>query len=101
MDKTGQYSVIARGTGVAEAFTLNNGAWELPYTLRYSDTPGASGTLLTPGFPEAGFRAKKRKKNVDCNKPSASIEVTIESADLQAAGPGQYRGQLTLTVTPE
>lgn len=101
LDMNGQYGVVARGTGVARAFTLNNGVSNLPYALRYSDNPGQPGTLMTPGFPEWGFRAKKRKKNEDCNKPSASIEVTIEAADLQAASAGQYFGQLVLTVTPE
>ncbi|MGB5738651.1 MAG: hypothetical protein WBM54_04840 [Woeseia sp.] len=102
LDKNGGYQVIARGTGPADAFTLSNGVHNIPYSLRYSDNPGRPGTLMRPGIPETGLNAKKRKKNGgDCNKPSASIEFAIESADLQAAGAGQYSGTLMLTVTPE
>lgn len=102
LDKTGGYGVVARGTGPGDAFTLSNGLQYIPYTLRFSDTPGRPGALLTPGIPEMGLRAKKRKKKgVECNKPSASIEFAIESADLQRAASGQYSGTLILTVTPE
>jgi hypothetical protein len=94
--------VVARGTGPADAFSLSNGLQELPYSLRYSDNPGRPGALLRPGIPQMGFNAKKRKKNGgDCNKPSASIELAIESANLQRASSGQYSGTLILTVTPE
>lgn len=101
MSENGRYGIVARGTGKADAFTLSSGSWDLPYTLHYTDKPGRRGALLKPGVPVTGFKAKKRKKNVDCNRPSASIEVTINSADLRAAGAGQYKGVLILTVTPE
>lgn len=102
LDKTGGYGVVALGTGPAGAFTLSNGSRDIPYTLRFSDRPGRPGAVLTPGIPEMGLRAKKRKNKGDfCNKPSASIELAIESADLQQASSGQYSGTLLLTVTPE
>lgn len=102
MDQNGGYGVVARGTGPADAFTLSNGLQELPYTLRYSDNPGRPGAVMSPGIPQMGFNAKKRKKKGgDCNKPSASIELAIEAANLQSAGAGRYSGTLLLTVTPE
>ena len=101
MSENGRYNVIARGSGTGDAFAMHNGAWELPYTLRYTDKPGRRGRELTPGLPLGGLRAKKRPPGQDCRRPSASIGITLSAASLEAAGSGQYRGVLTLTVSPE
>ncbi len=101
MSENGRYNVIARGSGTADAFAIRNGFQELPLTVRYTDKPGRPGAQLTPGMPLGGLRAKKRRPGQDCRRPSASIEVELSAASLEAAGPGQYDGVLTLTVSPE
>lgn len=102
MDRRGNYGVIALGTGPAGAFTLSNGVQDIPFTLRFSDRPGRPGAMLTPGIPEMGLRApRRRNRGGYCNRPSASIELAIAAAALQGASSGQYSGTLVLTVTPE
>jgi len=101
MSEHGRYNVVARGSGSGDAFAMKNGFWEMPYTLNYSDKPGRPGEELTPGLPLGGQKAKKRRPGQDCRRPSASIEVVLSRASMEAAGSGTYHGVLTLTVSPE
>ncbi len=101
LSEPGRYSVTALGTGRGYAFELSNGHSPLPVEVRYSDRPGRRGVSLVPGVPETGLKGRKRKRRSDCNRPTASIEVVVEAADLIAAPAGRYGGVLTLTVSPE
>lgn len=101
LDRPGRYEVVARGSGDADQFVLSNGFHDLRYQVRFSDRPHRPGIELTPGVAQMNLRGKKRKPRQNCNRPTASVQITIDAMQLQAAGAGNYQGTLVLTVTPQ
>ena len=57
----GPYQVTAYGSGVANAFTLSNGADFLPYRIFFNDRPRPNGASeLLPGQALGGLRGRRR-----------------------------------------
>ncbi|MBT8143711.1 MAG: hypothetical protein KJO55_03360 [Gammaproteobacteria bacterium] len=101
LDSPARYSVLARGTGPADQFTLSNGFNQLSYTVYFSDRPNQAGAQLSAGIPQPNLRGKKWKRGQVCRRATASIEVRVAASELAAAGAGQYSGLLILTVTAD
>jgi hypothetical protein len=100
------YNVTARGSGGASAFTLSGGGSvpPLPYTVQWSASAGASsGTALAAGKPLTGQASLAITTTCVLGVlTSATLIVTLHSADLQAALSGvPYSGTLSLTIAPE
>ena len=98
------YYVTATGSGSGSAFTLNNGATTVPYSVQWAGSSGqASGTALTASTALHGLTSTAT--NPTCSSgpaSSASLVVSISSADLQAMQAATtYTGTLTLVVAPE
>jgi hypothetical protein len=98
------YNVTATGSGVANAFTLANGALTVPYGVQWAASSGqTSGTVLGTGVALTGL--KSTATNLHCaSGPSstASLIVTIPTANLQTMQAATtYTGTLTLVVAPE
>lgn len=96
------YSVIASGSGPGGAFALSAGAASLPYDVQWADLPGQTGgTMLQAGLAAPGFG--NAATGFDCfgQPETASLTVTIRSADLASAQAGAYSGTLQITIVPE
>ncbi|PZQ57526.1 MAG: hypothetical protein DI555_00925 [Novosphingobium pentaromativorans] len=101
----GRYSITARGSGASNAFTLGNtanSAQQLAYTVQWAFTGNqTTGTQLTAGQ----ALSSPNSINILCSlggllASSASLIVTLPSANLSAAQAGSYTGILTLMVAP-
>lgn len=98
------YNVTASGSGTGSAFTLNNGALTVPYSLEWSGTSGqTSGTALTSGTAVTGL--KSTATSATCSSgasSSASLIVKMSTGNLQTMQAATtYTGTLTLVVAPE
>jgi hypothetical protein len=98
------YSILATGSGTANAFTLSNGTTTVPYTVQWSSSAGnTSGTAVTAGTALTG-QVSTATNQLCSSGPanSASLVVGISTANLgtmQAST--SYIGTLTLLVAPE
>lgn len=94
----GRYTVAASGSGTAGAFTLANGASQLPYEVQWSTSSGqTSGTNLTAGVPLTG-----QTMLLGCpilQTSNASLTVVLRAAALSAATAGAYTGTLTIILS--
>jgi len=95
------YQVVITGDGSSGEFEISNGVDSLPFSVRYKDaTNGEGGRKITPG--EILSNQKNASDTLDCSDGlNAKIDVTFQEADLLAAQPGRYTGQLTITISPE
>ena len=98
------YNVTASGSGAGSAFTLANGALNVPYSVEWAGSSGqSSGTALTSGSALTGLTSTAT--NATCSagaSSSASLIVRISSANLQGMQAATtYTGTLTLVVAPE
>ena len=102
----GLYSVTARGSGSASAFTLSAGGSvaPLPYQVQWSAVSGASsGMALSPATALTGQASNAILPTCALGpSSSASLIVMLRASDLQAAGSGlTYSGTLNLTIAPD
>lgn len=98
------YSITATGSGTSGAFTLANGALNVPYSVQWSASSGqSSGTSLATGTALAGLTSTA--VNPTCSTSpttTSSLVVSISAADLQSmVSATSYTGTLTLLVTPQ
>lgn len=98
------YNVTASGSGTANAFTLANGALNVPYSVEWSQSSGqSSGTALTAGTALTGL--KSTATNALCAagpSSTASLIVKMSTSSLQTMQAATtYTGTLTLVVAPE
>ncbi|QKR99771.1 hypothetical protein F9288_09075 [Sphingomonas sp. CL5.1] len=101
---TRKYTIAASGSGMSNAFTLANGSLNVPYSVQWSDTSGATtGTALTAGTASVAFTSTATDQACATGaRTSASLIVNMATSDLatmQAAT--AYSGVLTLVVTPQ
>jgi len=80
-------------------FKLMDGAEEIPYALTWAAN-GGTAAAVTDGTSIAGLAGDNASLNCG-NGTNATFEVTVASADFNAAVPGSYSDTLTLTVAPE
>ncbi len=99
----GGYKVNPSGSGIANAFTIANGANLLPYSLKWNDGGASLGepvvgliaNTLSPSFANASTGS------ISCGGgTTARLEVKILSTNMAAAVDGAYAGTLTLIVSP-
>lgn len=98
------YYVTATGSGAGSAFTLANGALNVPYNVEWAGSSGqASGTALAAATALHGFTSNATNPTcVAGPSSSASLIVKIAAANLQAMQAATiYTGTLTLVVAPE
>lgn len=99
----GRFSIEAKGDGAGDAFTLQNGAFRLPYQVSYND--GSGWSPIVSGRPLSGQRGEPNPNQLQrCIAGTRSPErlrVLVLAADLSAVPAGGYRGRLTLLVAPE
>lgn len=97
-----RYSIIARGSGAGNAFTLQNGAATLPYEVQWNASAGqTSGTALSAGAPLSGQISGALLPTCTLGlTPSGSLTVILRAAQLSAARSGSYTGTLSLTISP-
>lgn len=101
LDRRGPYRVHATGDAADGGFVLDNGVEQIPLRILYSDRVNRPGQALQPGTPLTDLRGARRKRRGACRRANTRIDVIVDAAALEAAGPGRYAGTLTLTVTPE
>lgn len=100
---TGKYTITATGSGSASAFLLSaGGGLTLAYAVAWSATNGAtSGTALTPAVALTG-QSTSSLTGVCLTAPTATVIVSLSTANLQAASAGvTYTGTLTLVVAAQ
>lgn len=97
-----RYTIIARGSGAGNAFTLSNGASTLAYEVQWNASAGqTSGTALTAGAPLSGQLSGALLPTCTLGlTPSGSLTVILRAAALSAARSGSYTGALTLLISP-
>ena len=98
------YYVTATGSGAGSAFTLANGALNVPYNVEWAGSSGqASGTALTATTALHGLTSTATNPTcVAGPSSSASLIVKISTANLQAMQAATtYTGTLTLVMAPE
>ena len=96
---TGNFQVRVTGSGTGGAFTLQNGAKLLPYTVDYKDT-GGTFDAVTAGNTLTG-QVTTDKSTASCSVATLlQLRVTIAAAALATATAGNYTGTITVLVTP-
>ncbi len=110
---SGAYTVVATGSGTANAFTLTDGLGSstlhvTPYTVQWNDAGvgaiGTGGTALTAAAAPAAF-THASVDSADCTGgvapgKNARINVDFLGADLLKLASGTFTGTLTLLVAP-
>lgn len=98
---TGNYNITARGDGPGFAFEIDDTVNPaVPYTVTWDDGSGPISNL-TPNVTATG-QVNAHQTLDDCGGGSnATVEVTVDAADLLASPSGLLEGTLTLEVAPE
>ena len=100
---SGRYAVTATGSGTGAAFLLSaGGGLNLAYSVAWSATGGASsGTALSPAVSLPG-QSTLSLTGTCLSTPTATVSVTLNPSDLQAAFAGvTYTGTLTLVIAAQ
>lgn len=112
---SGDYTVVATGSGASQAFTLTDGVGSgtlhvTPYTVKWDDAGvGAigvgAGTSLTAANTPAAF-SNASVDSADCTGgvapgKNARINISLLGADLLKLASGTFTGTLTLLVAPD
>ena len=98
----GPYSLEALGSGVNNAFTIQNGPYVIDYEILLRDR--LSGGRFRPvlaGVPLTGLLTQPLRGGRRCPGNAARLRMIIRTVSLQSAVPGVYHGSLQLTVIPE
>ena len=100
--RSNSYTISAFGSGAGSDFTLSSGRSELPFHVQWSPSPGqTSGDPLAPNGVAGPYVSNARHQRCNNGPPSsASLIITIRSADSAAAAAGVYSGSLTLVLAP-
>ena len=99
MTPPGPFQMLGLGYPGSGTFTLTSSAGE---SIDYSVAVQNRGRhTMLPGIPVTGLMARQPRPTGDCQPPFTHIIIEIDSAQLQAAPGGRYRGTLELTVIPE
>jgi hypothetical protein len=94
------YQLTVWGSGAGGTFEVTNGVDTIPFVVRYRDRARRGNRQITPGV--SLTRLRRATDEIDCPSGlNANIDVRFGRADLQAASPGRYTGQLTVTIAPE
>jgi len=95
------YRITARGTGVANAFILdqNDGPGDISYIVHFRRI-GDAYVQLSANMSQAFNGAHTTDQN--CNDiNNATLRVTVEADALGSAMAGQYSGNITLLMEPD
>jgi hypothetical protein len=96
-----RYSVQASGSGAGGGFALSNGAYELPFSVEWSPSPGQnSGIALSASSPLTAQTTNERGPRCK-DGPTASLVVVLRASETSRAQQGSYSGALTLLISPE
>lgn len=101
---TKAYTVVATGSGAANAFTLTNGSNTVAYSVEWASSTGQTGgTALATGTASASLTSTATHQTCTSGPAaSASLIVGIATNDLGTMDAGSnYTGTLTLLVTPQ
>lgn len=97
-----ELTLQSANANVSGSHNLINGAGNLiPYVLDFSDAAGTHADILSSATAETrtgGGLAANPTCNGNANN-NASLVVTVDDADLDAAAPGTYNDTITITVT--
>jgi hypothetical protein len=100
---TDRYSVTARGSGTANAFTLASGTNRLAYEVQWADSAGqTAGTTLSPNV-ALGGQSTFSIIGTACFFGifrTASLITILRANALSTAAAGNYTGTLTLIIAP-
>lgn len=99
---TRKYTLTASGSGTGGAFTLTDGAIEVPYSVGWAAAAGATTVAdLTAGTSTSALTATAN--NINCTAGvDSTLKVSIGADDLQdMVAANTYQGTLTLVVTPQ
>lgn len=101
-DPVGPYSLEALGSGVNNAFAIQNGPYDILFEVLLRDQRTGGGFRpLVAGVPLTGLLTRPLRRGRRCPGNTARLRIIIRSASLQSAASGFYRGSLQLTVIPE
>lgn len=97
-----RYSIIARGSGAGNAFTLSNGTSTMAYEVQWNAAAGqTSGTGLSANAALTGQASGALLPTCTLGlTPSGTLTVILRAAELSAARAGSYTGVLTLLLSP-
>jgi hypothetical protein len=95
-----RYQLTVWGTGSGGVFEVSNGVDTIPFVVRFRANNRRGNTVVTPGV--ALTRLRRATDEIDCPSGlNANFDVQFRRANLQAANPGRYTGQLIVTIAPE
>ena len=98
----GVYGLIALGSGNNGEFTINNGPYNIDYTVLYRDRRSGGGFVeLQPGVPVGGFLTRPLRNSRNCRGNAGRLRIVINKETLNSAVAGRYQGVLQLSVIPE
>ena len=98
----GPYSLVAIGSGLDGAFSLQNGPHVMRYELSLRDRRSGGGfRALMPTVPLTGLLTRRLRNNLRCPGNAARLRFIIRKSELTGAVSGAYQGSLQLTVIPE
>jgi hypothetical protein len=96
------FSIVATGSGVGGAFSVTNGAAEIPFQVYYKEKKNADRIQLTAGSASYNFKGNKiKKKSPYCKNGKQIVEVRMQGADMAKVPAGAYSGTLSLVVSPQ
>ena len=96
------YALTAVGSGENGQFSIQNGPFNMAFTLSYRDRRSGPGFRdLTSGIALSGFLTRPLGNNQNCRGNAGRLRITISKEALNSAVAGSYRGSLSLVVSPE
>lgn len=98
----GTLNITASGSGSGGAFSLSDGANDIPFSVEFTDETSTAAALSAGTALNAV--PNTNVSSLDCSGiggDNNSIEIRISEADAIAASAGTYTGTLFLTVAPE
>jgi hypothetical protein len=98
------YNITATGSGTGSAFSLNNGALTVPYSVEWAGSSGqTAGAALAAGTALTGLTSSATNANCASGPAaSASLIVKVAAPNLQTMQAStNYTGTLTMVVAPE
>ena len=97
---TGAYQVTLTGDGAANAFTVTDGTNIIPYAVEFDDSVAGGEVTATTGVAITGQVGDPGQETCG-DTDNASIDITFNQTDLQAAPTGNYNGTLTILIAAE
>jgi hypothetical protein len=92
------YRVTATGSGSGGAYQITSGSNHISYTVAWARKNNAFTTLSSGA---ASNFDGANQSNTDCSGVmTATLRIQFPEANLQAAVPGNYSGDLTILIEP-